>query len=144
MDLPKLNKLLEELTTVLGEYAGWSGFYGALPGAGPGGGAPVGRDLSGQAWPWRTTSAHHVWAIAKKLIPMYPEVSEPEILRMAVQKSGIPPRQLTPEDWRLLEMAIEWRRNGTTYVKSPRIGGAPGGPASSYRDGHFLKGRGAP
>jgi hypothetical protein len=85
-----------------------------------------------------------VWAKAIDLIAKHPEMNEAGILKLAFEASGANPLDLSPEDWRLLEMAIEWRKNGTTGINKPRIGGAPGGPANFTRMGHDLAKRGAP
>lgn len=139
-------RLLKALEETLGapspqrSSASWSGFYapaGQLS-------APMNRDGAGQAWPYRTETAEVVWKHASNLIPKHPELNEVDILKRAIEISGVDPLDLSPEDWRLLEMAIEWRKAGAAWQKKPRIGGAPGGPYDSWDMGHDLPKRGAP
>lgn len=106
--------------------------------------APMNRDGAQQAWPYRTQTAEVVWKHASELIPKHPELNETDILKKAIEVSGVDPLDLSPEDWRLLEMAVEWRKAGAAWQKRPRIGGAPGGPYDSWRMGHRLPKRGAP
>lgn len=124
--------------------ASWRGFqapYGSITQTL----APMNRDGAQQAWPYRTQTAEVVWKHASELIPKHPEMNEADILKKAVEISGVDALDLSPEDWRLLEMAIEWRKAGAAFQKRPRIGGsAPGGPYDSWGMGHWLPKRGAP
>jgi hypothetical protein len=133
-----IGKLIQDLREAFGRPSGtpWAGYSAPLgvPNYKPG----------PQPFPYRTQTAEVVWKTAQKLIGMHPELDERSILRKAVQDSGINSFDLTPEDWRLLEMAIEWHKNGTTGLPKPRIGGAPGGPANHAFDGRYLAKRGAP
>ena len=119
-----LDKLLELLSETIGTPsagggAGWAGFYGTL-GSGP--------QVSNPSWPFRTDSADVVWQMVNELSNQYPEMQDNELIRLAVEKSGVSPLDLTPEDWRLLEMATQWLRNGTTGLPKPRLGrGSIGG-----------------
>lgn len=126
-----LKTLLSDLQEAFGQgtqsWGGWAGMYGGTPGI---------PDGAQQAWPYRTGAAERVWEVARDLISKYPELNERGILKLAIEKSGIPPLELTPEDWRLLEMAIEWEKNGTQYVTPLRIGGSPGGPFRASEYGH--------
>lgn len=146
MDHPDLDNLLDELSGILDErsFGGWGGMYSAMPTGSGWSGAPVQPEKQAPSWPYRTQSAHVVWDKIKEIAPMMTHATDKELMARAVDQSGIPGIQLTPEDWRMLEMAVEWYRNGTQYIKPPRIGGAPGGPANFYRDGHTVKARGAP
>lgn len=105
--------------------------------------APMNRDGAQQAWPYRTQTAEVLWKCVSDLIPKHPELNEADLLKRAVEISGIDPLDLSPEDWRLLEMAIEWRKAGADWQKQPRIGGAPGGPAKFSTTGYLPK-QGAP
>jgi hypothetical protein len=99
---------------------------------------------SSPPFPYRTETAEVVWKYVRDLIPKHPEMDEQTVLKRAIELSGVDPLDLSPEDWRLLEMAIEWRKAGATWQKRPRIGGAPGGPYDSWDMGHYLPKRGAP
>lgn len=123
-----------------GRAVGWAGYQAPLGAAQPL--APSNKDWS--PFGYRTETAEVVWRFAKDLIPKHPEMSERQVLQRAVQNAQVNPLDLSPEDWRLLEMAIEWYKNGLTGMKMPRIGGMPGGPYDSWRMGHWLKKRGAP
>jgi len=138
-------RLLKALEETLGapspqrSSAAWKGFYGSMGQQS----VPGNRDGAQQAWPYRTQTAEVVWKHASDLIPKHPELDENDILKMAIEISGVDALDLSPEDWRLLEMAIEWRKNGVTGQTPPRIGGAPGGPAKFSTTG-YLPRRGAP
>ena len=137
-------RVLQALNETLGapspyrSSASWRGF------SAPCGGATKANRDAEQPWPYRTETAEAVWKHASELIPKHPEMNEVEVLRKAIENSGVDPLDLSPEDWRLLEMAIEWRKSGTTGQPKPRIGGAPGGPYDSWQMGHWLPKRGAP
>ena len=119
----------------------WKGYSGPLGGAQPL--APANRDHV-QAWPYRTQTAEALWKVAFDLIPKHPELDEQGVIRKAVEISGIDPLDMSPDDWRLLEMAVEWRKNGIKGITLPRIGGAPGGPFDPREYGHQLAKRGSP
>jgi hypothetical protein len=138
--MDRLAKVLSDLQETLGapspQGSGWTGYA-----------APLGNldyKAGPQPFPYRTQTAERIWAKAKELVPKHPELDEPNILRKAFEETGLDARDLTPEDWRLLEMAIEFFKNGTIGIPKPRIGGMPGGPANHHRDGHYLAKRGAP
>jgi hypothetical protein len=121
--------------------AAWTGYSSPLGGA---------QSLSNpntdfsQPWPYRTQSAEALWLVVKDLIPKHPELDVLGLLRRGLESSGIDPLDLSAEDWRLLEMAVEWRKNGLTGLPKPRIGGAPGGPFDSREYGRTLAKRRAP
>lgn len=133
-------RLLKALKETLGapspvrSSAAWKGFY-----------APARVIPPSQAFPYRTETAEVVWKHLRDLIPKHPELDEQGLLKRAIEVSGVDPLDLSPEDWRLLEIAIEWRKNGSAWQKRPRIGGStPGGPYDSWGMGHYLPKRGAP
>ena len=100
-------------------------------------------DLANQnpGFGWRTWSARMVYEMAMRLIPLYPEKNAAEILGMAIRKSGVLTSELTPEDDRMLKMAIDWAQSGPARTNI-RTGGTPGGPFRSTADGHFGNPRG--
>jgi len=112
-----VSEFIEILSEVLATPGGWSGFAVTLGNMFP--------RIGSVSWPYRTATAEKVWGAAKKIIPRYPHLNEREVLRKAVEETGVNPLDLTPEDWRLLEMAIEWRKNGFTGITTPRTGGGP-------------------
>lgn len=59
-------------------------------------------------WPFRTDSAALAWETFKGMKHQYPESSPAWVLQRALQVSGIDSMDITPEDWRLLEMAVSW------------------------------------
>lgn len=75
-----------------------------------------------------TWSARKVFEMAQKLISLYPLLKPAELLAMAIRKSGVLTSELTPEDDRMLQMAIDWAQNGPARTNI-RTGGTPGGPA---------------
>jgi hypothetical protein len=140
------NRALEFLRETIGTVSaghpqGWSGMYGFGIGAG------MPNVPSGPSWPYRTQAAEKVWEEVVKLIPKHPEMNEAQLLQRALANTGVQAIDLSPEDWRLLEMAIEWRKNGIKAIKMPTTGGMPGGPYNQTKDqayGHELASRGAP
>lgn len=126
-------RLLKALEETLGtpsavrSSGAWQGYYGAAQVVPP----------SSSSFPYRTQTAEVVWKHARDLIPKHPELNEADLLKRAIESSGVDPLDLSPEDWRLLEMAIEWRKSGMASRRQ-RIGGAPGGPADSRGMGHYL------
>jgi hypothetical protein len=141
-----IESVLQALRETLGAPSGarssaaWKGYMAPLGAAQP---LFPNRD-DWQPWPYRTETAEVVWRHAAQLVVKHPEMDEQQVLQRAVEISGANPLDLSPEDWRLLEMAIEWRKNGIKGVKQPRIGGMPGGPYNSWGMGHELGKRGAP
>ncbi len=139
-------RVLQVLSETLGapsrSSGGWKGYSAPLGGAQVL--APGNRDFSSQPWPYRTESAEVLWRHVIKLLDTHRELNDQMILQKGLEVSGISPLDISPEDWRLLEMAIEWRRNGLKGIKMPRIGGAPGGPFDPREYGHELGKRGAP
>jgi hypothetical protein len=97
--------------------------YGGLPGI-----------PQGPSWPYRTNAAERVWEFVREMLPQYPELDERQVLRLAIEKAGISALELTPEDWRLLEMAIQFEKNGMRHVapirtntdEKPRMGASTG------------------
>lgn len=138
LDRPEILVLLENIFGIGSGTGGvgWAGYS-----------SPMGflnYKVGPESFPYRTETAEVVWRQARKLVPLHPEMDEKSILRKAVLDTGVRTTDMTPEDWRLLEMAIEWHKNGTTGIPKPRIGGMPGGPANHTTDGHHLAKRGAP
>lgn len=127
----------EAIDAVFGESTAWGGYYIPNPGMmaisqpeapvdGQGGGGGSG----GTGFPFRTASAEKVFREASRLILLYPELSPSEILRMAVEKSGVSQVELTPEDEQLLLISVQWLQTGPARTDI-RIGGTPGGPFNS-------------
>jgi hypothetical protein len=90
---------------------------------------------------FRTWSARMVFEMAQKLIGLYPLAKPAEILAMAIRKSGVLTSELTPEDDKMLMMAIDWAQSGAPKT-NVRTGGTPGGPFRSTADSHFGNPRG--
>jgi hypothetical protein len=94
-------------------------------------------------FPFHTRTAEIVFKKALELIPLHPEKKSAEILKLAIEKSQSPVTELTPEDGRLLDIAISWAQNGKAGVgNNNRMAGTPGGPFRSTT--HSVAGRGAP
>ncbi len=71
------------------------------------------------AFPFHTAVAQRVWDSAKKQIRKHPEAAPLEIIRLAVVDSKMSGQELTPEDYKLLEMAISWLQNGFAKPELP-------------------------
>ena len=89
---------------------GWAGMYGPM----------IPLPSEPEAFPFRTQTAEELWATVKGLIAGHPHLSDRELLLLALEKAGLDGIDLTPEDWRLLEMALEVFRNGPP--PAPRTG----------------------
>jgi hypothetical protein len=78
-----------------------------------------------------------------------PKADPSQIIYRVLEDESIPAYELTPEDMATLEIAINWAQAGKVTQPEPpqvgnRLGGAPGGPFRSNREGHYLGTRGAP
>lgn len=82
------------------------------------------------SFPFHTATAGKVWDSARKMIRKYKMAKPTEILRLALDHSKLPGTELTPEDAKLLELAIAWAQNGAPKPVA-KMSGAPGGPANS-------------
>jgi len=100
-------------------------------------------DLANQnpGFGWRTWSAKMVYEMAMRLLPLYPDKNAGEIIGMAIRKAGVLTTELTPEDDRMLKMALDWAQNGPAKTNI-RTGGTPGGPFRSTGDSHSTNVRG--
>ena len=78
-------------------------------------------------FPFGSWSAKKVWEVAQYLILTEPLANPGEIIAQAIEKSGVLPADIPPEDDRLLTMAVEYLQNGP-MKSAVRTGGAPGGP----------------
>jgi hypothetical protein len=91
------------------------------------------------SFPYHTKAARQVYKKALELIRLYPMDNPTQIMRRAISAVDMNPvMDLTPEDEKLLRMAIEYAQQGPAGEPS-KIGGAPGGPFNSTG-----KTRGAP
>lgn len=95
------------------------------------------------SFPYHTKEAGTVWQAALDLIRLYPKEGPAAIFKLALEKAKVKPQEITPEDEKLLQMAIHYAQNGPPKSLS-RIGGMPGGPYDSLRYGHSLGGIGNP
>lgn len=114
--------IFEDLKAVFGESIPWTGYevpninqmkiQPERPGnvRVPDGPSPGWAERA--AFPFHTASAEKVWASVKKLMFKNKTAQTSEILRMAIEDSGVYGIDLTPEDAKLLAMAIDWARNG--------------------------------
>jgi hypothetical protein len=107
----------------------------------PFGNEPESTPTANPGFGFRTWSASLVFEMAQRLVGLYPQSKPEEILAMAIRKSGVTSTELTPEDDKMLKMAIDWAQNGAAKT-NVRIGGTPGGPLRSTGDGHFGNPRG--
>ena len=97
---------------------------------------------------FHTKTAEVVWDHAKKLAAANPKAKTEEIISKAIEAAKVQASEMTPEDTKMLEMAINWYISGKMWDLRPptnvRIGGAPGGPFRSVEYGNELAGKGAP
>ena len=90
--------LIQILKTVLGEYADWQGYE--VP-------ANVSRTPA-TAFGFHTKAAEEVWKYAKQIADAYPKEATAAIISKAIDRSEIPVTELTPEDSKMLDMAVNW------------------------------------
>lgn len=92
-----------------------------------------GQPLARQApatFPFSTKEAEVVWELAAQLILLYPTEPPSEIVRLAIEKSGLTAQDLTSEDIQMLQLAVYYEQNGPAKT-NVRTGGTPGGPANA-------------
>ena len=78
---------------------------------------PIGVIPQPVSWPFRTVSAQKVWKVCQEIMAEFPHIDNKHTLYMAIEKSEVPALELTPEDWRLLEMAIEAQRSTQRWMR---------------------------
>jgi hypothetical protein len=106
----------------------WRGVYGPHPGlAARTHIVPLRRDIPD--YPFHTELAKGLYKLVQDLVLEFPEEPARAVVGKALQMTGFPKHDLTPEDIELLIMATEYLQNGPPPNVS-RIGGAPGGPAA--------------
>lgn len=92
------------------------------------------------SFPFHTDTAAEVYEKSLELISLYPLDNPVQIVKRAIQALGVNMiASLTPEDIKLLEMAVNYAQNGAP--SRPKKKGNPGGPFNSTS--YFGK-RGAP
>jgi hypothetical protein len=70
-------------------------------------------------FPFYTPVAAVIWKAAKKIIKKNPLTNPLEVLRMAMLDSKMSDQEITPEDFKLLELAISWAQNGPAQPTPP-------------------------
>jgi hypothetical protein len=71
------------------------------------------------SFPFYTPVARVVWKYAKKILKKEPDVSPLEIVRKAMLASKMSDQEMTPEDFKILEMAISWAQNKPVQPSQP-------------------------
>lgn len=64
------------------------------------------------SFPFHTAVAALIWSTSKKILSKNKNAPPHEILRLALDASKAAPNEITPEDVRLLELAISWAQSG--------------------------------
>lgn len=129
-----MRRLVTELRAVL-EFVGtstWTGFQIPAPNllkTNPEGAKPVSRSAMAPkgGFGFHTETAQKVWEKCRRLILKHPESGPDQILALAIAALKVSPFDLTPEDERLLSMAINWEQNGPAGQKAT-IHGVSQGP----------------
>lgn len=137
----RLQSALAVLDSVFGENTSWTGYsvpnifqirtpHQPAPGFG-----------------FRTGAAEKIWIRAVGIMKKNPKMLPREVTALALQQDDqVLPFELTPEDYRLIDMGLYWIQSGkgdwaVPAGVPPRIGGMPGGPFNSVS---YLGRRGAP
>jgi hypothetical protein len=80
------------------------------------------------SFPFHTKVSRKIYEKALKMVRLYPLEGPSQILKRAIMAAGATPLvDVTPEDEKLLRMAIDFAQNGPAGEPN-KIGGAPGGP----------------
>lgn len=136
-----MSKRLRRLAQELKEATSWWGY--AVPNL-----QQVKMKQGGSGFPFGTESAKKVWEKAQKIARQDPDAKESVVLQQAMDAARVPPIDLTPEDLRILDLAIHWALSGKSTETPPksnaRIGGTPGGPFNSAGADRYLAKPGAP
>jgi hypothetical protein len=153
----RMRESVEVLLSILGENTSWSG--GLVEG---GAATWSGYQLANPAlvhtpstpapfpgFGFHTKSAEKVWDYAKHIAAENPTSKTDAIIGWALEASKVLAMELTPEDVKMLEMAINWYIAGKHWDdnpkdRNPQIAGMPAGPFRSVAYGHELAGKGAP
>lgn len=124
----------DDLQLVFGEGLPWGGYYTPTiqgmkmqPSTGPASYlSPNSPAMAPDpAFPFHTKTADKVWEKLKKLSLKRKDLDTNQLLALAIEQSDVSPNELTPEDAKLLGMAIEWLRNGPAGIK---VRSEPSGP----------------
>lgn len=99
--------------------------------------------------PFHTASAQQIWDHLLKNLEKYRDQPTTAAIGQAATDAGISAWELTPEDLRLLDMAVSWAQAGTRFDDPPpepvgKSAGVHGGPFKSVGYGRQLAGPGAP
>ena len=94
----KRSDVLKKLKDVLGEYADWQGY--SVP-------INVGRTPA-TGFGFHTKGAEEIWKYAQRLADAHPKETTASIIGKAIDQSNIPITELTPEDSKMLDMAVNW------------------------------------
>jgi len=105
-DRIKFGEALLVLKTVIGEGVSWSGY--SVPNV-----SMINMPNTGNpGFGFHTKSAEQVWASAKQVADADPKLKTDDIISKALEQSDSALTELTPEDIRMLEMAINWYLSG--------------------------------
>lgn len=127
------SEAFESLRRVLGEYADWQGYR-------------VSANLSHVPAPvfgFHTKSAETVWKHAQRVADAAPKETTAAIVSKAIDRSEIPVSELTPEDMKMLDMAVNWylagKVSGMEQPFPPPFGGnATSGTQKNFPDSGSL------
>lgn len=91
---------LSALRQVLGEYSGgdWQGY--SVP--------TTLAHTPGPAFGFHTRTAEAVWKHAQQIADAHPKETTAAIVSKAIERAQVPVSELTPEDSKLLDMAVNW------------------------------------
>lgn len=115
------------LRQVLGEYADWQGYV-----------VPINPSHTPAAtgFGFHTKAAEVIWNHARKVANAHPKDTTAAIVLKAIELSGLPASELTPEDSKLLEMAVNWYLAGKVGAMTP-VGPPYGGNNASGTQKNF-------
>lgn len=78
----------------------------------------------GPSWPFRTESGRRVWKFAERIFEKHPDWEQRDVLRTALDESGVSGFELTEDDQVILAMALRWKalvlRNGKPFSEPAR------------------------
>lgn len=118
---------IDTLRKVLGELADWQGYdVNFNPTKAP---SPL--------FGFHTPSAEVVWKYAKKIADRHPKEATAAIISKAIERSKVPASELTPEDSKMLDMAVNWYLAGKLTGDQPPTTKPYGGNDTSGTEKNF-------
>lgn len=119
---------IEALRKVLGEYADWQGYDVNFN---------PNNKVPSPLFGFHTPSAEVIWKHAKTIANRHPKETTAGIISKAIERAKIPASELTPEDAKMLDMAVNWYLAGKLSGDQPPTTKPYGGNDTSGTEKNF-------